>query len=181
MTQKTDRTVHELARDLAPRSEMVARLASLCWRPEAECYFFGCIERAGHDLWRRQGGGRVTDAHDVEEKIRRALGAPLDAAGVGGLCWNSPKSQWGGSSSYDRDETEGRALLTRRNGWTVVAFWDRSVDRRGACNSAFIVRGEMTFEQATRVARHRWPDVWARFTFEVVEVDEHGKPCGGDR
>ena len=178
MTQETVRTVHELVRDLAPRRQMVARLASLCWRPDAECFFFGCIESAGHYLWRRQGRGRPANAHDVEEAIRRAIGAPLDAAGVGGLCWNSPKSTYG-NNGYDRDETEGRALQTRLNGWTVVAFWDRSVDRRGACNSAFIVKGEMTFAQATRVARHRWPEVWARFPFDVVEVDAHGMPRSG--
>lgn len=177
VTQETARTVHELVRDLTPRREMIARLASLCWRPVAECYFYGCIERAGHYLWRR-GSGRPAAAHDMEDSIRRALAAPLDAAGVGGLCWNSPKSKWG-ESSYDRDETEGRALLTQRNGWTVVAFWDRSVDRRGACNAAFIVKGELTFAQAVRVARHRWPEVWARFTFDVVEVDEHGARRGG--
>lgn len=180
MTEKTDRTVHDLVRDLAPRREMVARLASLCWRPEAECYYFGCIERAGHFLWRRQGRGRPATAHDVEDSIQFAvLAAPLDAAGVGGLCWNSPKSKQDGYSRYERDETEGRALLTQRNGWTAIAFWDRSVDRRGACNSAFIVKGELTFAQVVRIARHRWPEVWARFTFDVVEVDENGKLRGG--
>lgn len=158
----------------ATRYVMVAHLASLCWRPDVECYFFGCLRRAGegHVLWHRQGrGGHPTSA--PEDAIRHALGAPLD----GGLCWNSPKTQWG-RSSYDRDEAEGRALLTRRNGWTAIAFWDRSVDRRGACNSAFIVKGEMSFAQVVRVARHRWPEVWARFSFGVVEVDGQGRRIG---
>ena len=44
------------------------------------------------------------------------------------------------------------------------------VDRRGACNSAFIVHGDLTFAQVIRAARQ----VWARFTFPVVEVDERG-------
>lgn len=169
-------TMKDLILTHAPRGAMARRLASLCVRPDAECYYFGCIERAGHYLWRKRDRG-PEPAHDVENRIQLSLGAPLDAAGVGGLCWNSPKSKYR-EYSYDRDETEGRALLTHRNGWTVVAFWDRSVDRRGACNSAFIVKGEMTFEQATRVARHRWPEVWARFTFDVVRVDEHGKGRG---
>lgn len=171
-------TMADLVLSHAPRGLMAARLAAVSVRLDVECYYFGCIERAGHFLWRRQGHGRPLDAYDVENTIRRTVGS-LDAAAVGGLCWNSPKSQRDNSSSYDRDETEGRALLTRRNGWTAISFWDRSVDRRGACNSAFFCQGELTFAQIVRVARHRWPEIWALFTFPIVEVDGSGREVFG--
>jgi len=33
----------------------------------------------------------------------------------------------------------------------------------------------VTFAQIVRVARHRWPKIWARFSFPVVEVDAQGR------
>jgi hypothetical protein len=64
---------------------------------------------------------------------------------------------------------EGLARVTRRGKWTAIAFWDRSSDPRPNSNSAFIARGDLTFEQVVRIARHRYPEIWKRFTFEVVQ------------
>ena len=47
-------TMKDLILTHAPRGAMARRLASLCVRPDAECYYFGCIERAGHYLWRKR-------------------------------------------------------------------------------------------------------------------------------
>lgn len=148
----------------APREQMVARLAALSVRPTTECLYFGCIGRPGHYLWAKEGD-RMVEAWRRETEVRHRLGGTLDGA----LCWNGRKES-------GRDETEGRAFLTHRGGWTALAFWDRSVDRRGACNSVFLAPGELTFEQLVRLARHHWPKVWERFTFPVVEVDERGNP-----
>ena len=63
---------------------------------------------------------------------------------------------------------EGRATLQVVDGWTVLAFWDRSADSRGASNSAFLVRGVHEFEDAVRRARDAFPTVWERFGFPVV-------------
>lgn len=147
----------------APRDQMVARLAALSVRPTTECLYFGCIERPGHHLWAKEGDHMV-ETWRREPEVCHRLGG-LDGA----LCWNGRKES-------GRDETEGRAFLTHRGGWTALAFWDRSVDRRGACNSVFLAPGVLTFEQLVRLARHHWPKVWERFTFPVVEVDERGNP-----
>ena len=148
----------------APRSAMIERLASLCDRP-VDVLYFGCIGRAGHFLWSREGTGRpCTDRRDRE--LTQRLGG-LDGA----LCWNSKSGRY----SHERDETEGLAFVTHREGWTALAFWDRSVDHRGACNSAFVAEGTLTFAQIIRHARLRWPEVWARFSFDVVEVDAGGR------
>ena len=158
-------TMADLIKAGATRDAMATRLASLCWRPDVECFYFGCMDSPGHffhgpsrsreELWALQGR-LSTLFHGLDGK----------------LCWNSPKSD---SDRYrPRDETEGWAFVTHRGGWTALAFWDRSVDRRGACNSVFIVCGTLSFDQVVRVARHRWPKIWSRFTFEVVQVDEHG-------
>lgn len=161
----TTQSMTDLVLQHAPRSAMVERLASLCDRPDAPVYYFGCIERAGHYLWTRGTHGPRTD-HDRERTLTLLFGG-LD----GVLCWSNAPARY----SYERDETEGLALVTHRAGWTALAFWDRSVDKRGGCNSAFIAEGTLTFAQLVRRAKSRWPEVWARFSFEVVEVDASGR------
>ena len=149
----------------APREQMASRLAACSVRPDVECWYFGCTTGPGHFF---NGPGTITRVRAMEEMLTELFGY-FD----GKLLWNSPRNErdrYGG-----RDETEGRAFITHRGGWTALAFWDRSVDRRGACNSAFFVQGTLTFAQIVRVARHRWPKIWARFTFDVVEVDEVGR------
>lgn len=153
----------------APRERMHAAIAERCFRPDVECFYFGCIDGPGHFF---NAPRRTRSAgYELERIVTAALGryGGLDGA----LCWNSPKSD---RDRYDRrNETEGLAFRTCHGGYTAIAFWDRSCDPRGACNSAFIVRGELTFAQVVRAARHAWPEIWARFKFEVVEVDAAGR------
>ena len=164
-------TMADLIKAGATREAMATRLASLCWRPDLECFYFGHSQGSGHVFFSAARSG-----YDLEREVGRALGrGGLDTC----LCWNGPRLDRERYDQRQRDETEGRALLTHGGGWTAVAFWDRSGDRRGASNTTFIVRGTLTFEQVIRVARHRWPSIWSRFTFEVVQVDEHGRRVRG--
>lgn len=68
-----------------------------------------------------------------------------------------------------KDQPEGESTFFHINGWTVISFWDRSGDSRFASNSAFLVRGVMTFEAACQRARERFPSIWERFQFEVYQ------------
>jgi hypothetical protein len=71
----------------------------------------------------------------------------------------------------DREkQIEGAALLHHLDDWTALAFWDRSIDSRYGSNSAFLLEGRFTFDEACRVAREAFPRVWARYKFEVVDV-----------
>jgi hypothetical protein len=77
-----------------------------------------------------------------------------------------------------RPQTEGRAMLIHFLGmpespsiWTVLTFWDRSVDHRGNSCSAFVFRGNLTFTDACTKAREVFPRVWQRFTF-LIYLDE---------
>jgi len=158
----TEPDMKALVLSAASRELMVMRLVSLCVRP-SECFYFG----PGDELLilgrvvRRVIGGHYLRGGRAEERadICRAFGE-LDMA----LCWSQ------------KDQTQGRALVTQRNGWTALAFWDRSLDQRPGCNSAFFVRGNLSFAQMVWVARHRWPTIWSRFSFQVVEVDAQGSP-----
>jgi hypothetical protein len=66
-----------------------------------------------------------------------------------------------------RAEVEGEALLHHIDGWTALCFWDRSVDRRGACNSNYFAEGEFTFEQMVEMAKTRFAYRWNKMKFEV--------------
>jgi hypothetical protein len=116
----------------APREQMAARLAALSVRPTTECLYFGCIGFAGHHVWARTG---TSDSEvwrrDAERAYLHRLFGPIDGA----LCWNS-------RALYGRDEAEGRAFITHRNGWTALAFWDRSLDKHPSSHSAFLAPGE---------------------------------------
>jgi hypothetical protein len=46
--------------------------------------------------------------------------------------------------------------------WTAMAFWDRSSDRRMACNTAFFVARKCSFEEMCELAAERYPKQWKR-------------------
>lgn len=67
------------------------------------------------------------------------------------------------------DEPEGVASLHRRKGWTALAFWDRTVDRRPGSNSVFFAKGAQTFARMVELACFYFPKTWKRFSFAVKE------------
>lgn len=140
---------------------MADRLGHLSVVRDVQVMYFGVQRQSsGHTLCIAKG--QITD-YVAWRKTQDVFGT-ID----GSLCWN-------GRRESGRDETEGRALLTHSNGWTVIAFWDRSGDKRFGSNSAFFVEAELTYDQLLRAAKQQWPEVWARFTFPVVQVDARGR------
>jgi hypothetical protein len=122
-------------------------------------FYFGCHREAGHYLW--VPGMR----HSRDERL--LPWKHLDGAlcpGVG----PDPKRYW----ERTRPEVEGEAALHHQGGWTALAFWDRSADHPGACNSVFFAEGTHSFEEMKRIAREQFPEVWRRFTFEVRLAQE---------
>jgi hypothetical protein len=75
------------------------------------------------------------------------------------------------------NQPEGWARLHRLNGWTALAFWDRSCDTRGGSNSALIARGEHTAAEMVELFRRAFPAVWERITrrFQLVLPIEEGR------
>ncbi len=70
-------------------------------------------------------------------------------------------------------ETEGVAKVTHliANGfdWTVLGFWDRSVDSRYNSWSMFIATGTYDFDRMVELAKQNFPQVWARYKFNVID------------
>lgn len=71
------------------------------------------------------------------------------------------------------DEVEGHAALHHKVGWTALALWDRSVDRRGQSNSTYFAKGDFTFEQMVDMAKARFAHRWNKMKFEVVLDEGH--------
>jgi len=111
-------------------------------------FYHGCIREAGHFLWKSDDWQEYNPPADfpVPEGALDSYFLP-------------PKLP----------QTEGRAVVWASAKWTILAFWDRSVDTRGGCNSAFIIEGRHDFDSAVAAAKSAFPKVWARFKFAVVE------------
>jgi len=110
-----------------------------------KCYYFGCQNETGHFLWDEQN-----------RKVYSVQGIPF---------------RWtildGALLPPDEPETEGLAEIVHVGSWTIITFWDRSVDKRGGCSSAFVIPAHLWFDEATAIAKERFPRVWARFAFDI--------------
>jgi hypothetical protein len=128
---------------------------------EKTAFYFGCIGQAGHflsDVWL----GRVTDPkhhygcgpwESIDGKLAPYIGT-------------EPRR---GRSSYDNGrQTQGLAALHHRDGWTALAFWDRTVDTRMGCNSNFFFKGTHSFEEMVELAKRYFPSIWKRYPFDIV-------------
>lgn len=131
-----------------------------------ECYYFGCQGEPGHYFWTSDGTRQYSRAEQI-------VGPNIYPRIDGGFCPNASEDRmkpWRRTGP----EVEGEAALHFVDGWTIISFWDRSVDKRGACNSNFIVRGVHSFKEVLRIARENFPQVLDRLKFEIKLVE---KPC----
>jgi|GEM_PF-2929743 len=111
------------------------------------CFYFGCHREPGHYLWtetERHAGYAAERSFPFRYTI-------LD----------------GGLLPVGVQEIEGAASLIYIGGWTVITFWDRSVDKRGGCNSAFVIPSKLSFDDAIALSKVRFKWVWKRFKFDV--------------
>lgn len=67
-----------------------------------------------------------------------------------------------------RPEIEGEALLHHIQSWTALCFWDRSVDKRWACNSNYFAEGIFSFEEMVAMAKERFAHRWDKMQFTVT-------------
>lgn len=112
--------------------------------------YVGCCRRAGH--YRFEPGMRSLPWLGA----LRLGGISLD----GGFC--PPGEQVEGDAKLTWVEDDDGGPLT------VLAFWDRSVDRRHGSNSTFVLPGVLDFGDALDAARDAFPEVFARYPFVVV-------------
>lgn len=126
-------------------------------------FYFGCVREPGHHMWKPTSDGTGPHWKDYDFLDKNPWGYEID----GGLCPGGERHN--GRRPYTGiPEVQGQALIHHKDGWTALSFWDRSVDKRGACNSTFLAEGDFTFEQMSAIAVKYFPEVTKRFHFPVV-------------
>jgi hypothetical protein len=127
-----------------------------------EAYYFGCVRETCHywfesKLWNSPGYSAM------ENKFQR-IARRID----GGFC---PGAVEGKAYERTRQEREGEAHLHHVDGWTVLAFWDHSVDTRPGSNSNFVAKGTHDYATMCAIAEAQFPMVWKRFKFELKLIE----------
>ena len=109
-------------------------------------YYSGCWGDVGHYLFNRAG----RKAHVLPDDFP-IMANVLDC----GLL--PPKSK----------QVEGEGHFLHVGAWTVLTFWDRSVDKRFGSCSAFIFRGIFTVAEMLAQIRWDFPAIWERLNFPL--------------
>lgn len=110
-------------------------------------FYFGCIRVPGHYLWR-------TERDKIYDFRKAGISAELHSALDGAFCPD-------GIKTYPRY----RWLCSIVPPWTIIAWWDGSVDSRPNCCSVFIGLGGFGIlrrHHMLEAARLRFPSVFAR-------------------
>lgn len=114
-------------------------------------YYFGCWNEPGHYLHSKEG--RVS----YRDENVRSWGSALD----------------GGIFLPSGPQMEGRYRLTHirmetaYQYWTVIGWWDRSVDSRPGSCSAFLARETLSADEILALAHQDFPQVFSRMKFEL--------------
>lgn len=120
---------------------------------DVRIYFFGVAERVGH-FW-RPAARYPQDPSPYEPR-----GCPWGDRQIDGTLCRFPTTSPdnGRVENVEREQIEGLARLHRKDGWTAIAYWDRSgPDDRMGCNSNFVAEGTFTFEEMLALARRHFP------------------------
>lgn len=115
---------------------------------KSKVYFFGCYGGGGHyffDPETRQSVGRA--------KTPGPWGLSID-----------------GSLAPKNDRTANKAVVTHKDGWTALSFWDYTIDSRPGANANFLTRGEYDFAEMIELATEQWPQIMRRFETAITEA-----------
>lgn len=141
---------------------------------ERRVLFFGCDGRPGHG-WFGPGLSSVSWRHEVRGVC------PWDSGGIDAMLAPRTEPRQPGDRRVRGEElTQGVAALHHRDGWTALSFWDRTGDSRPNSNSTFVVEGILAFDEVVAVAREHFPQLFARFTFEIAPAPSGAREDGDD-
>ena len=120
-----------------------------------EPLYFGCraYDAPGHYLF--SPGMRYAD-DDLFERLRDSNDTHLDG---------------GYLKAQKVPDVPGRAAFIQVNGYSIVTWWDRSGDKRGGSNSAFILSGDHTPQEVMRQGAEYFPDVLKRQSVSITLPD----------
>ncbi len=112
-----------------------------------KAYYFGCVKEVGHYWWTL---GLRKIYNDKLPGVD-AVYCPPDSEqeGRAQIIYLTP-NQYGGA-------------------YTLISFWDYSVDSRPGSNSNFMLEGVLSFEDMKIRSKELFPEIWKRFEFEVQQ------------
>lgn len=121
--------------------------------------YYGCgpLEK-GHYWWQ-------------EWRMSRAEIATLPA-------WVSEEADGGLQPETQSRQQEGVVRVHRADGWTALAWWDRSMDSRPNSCSVLAIKADMTFEEALGWGRQAFPWVFERMKFQLREEGDGQSEAG---
>lgn len=76
-------------------------------------------------------------------------------------------------------QLQGVATLHHKEGWTGLAFWDRTGDSRHGSHSTFVYHGTLSFQDMLTQAEHDWPGLFERYRRCGLEVRHTGGTVEG--
>lgn len=142
---------------------------------QTECYYFGTWDQPGHYTFNRNRQGvrpsstpgevpSLLDANRLDQRFCRNPGGQYVGNEPEGLAYYHVVEIKGTNESADAPFVGSK--------WTIIAFNDRSGDSRPGSNSAFIARGEHSFNDMKNIARIQFPTVWKRMaeSFDIVDI-----------
>lgn len=109
-----------------------------------EVYYYGCLGEVGHYWYGHTTRHRAPA--DVPSEIARRIDT-----------WLCP-----GIAPRPTPQVEGTAALHHVEGWTALAWWDRSVDTRPGSNSVLVARGTLGVDDMLALGLAHFPEVMAR-------------------
>ncbi len=138
------------------------------WPVSTQVYFFGCGRDVGH-YWHGPHLRYVSHTvyrtppwqdHDIDGKAQPTCREET----------RHGKTRW----VSDPEEQEGPARIHHRKGWTMLSFWDRSVDKRFASNGSFVAKGEHDHNGMMDLAQEHFPELLGRLTAPLrPETGDH--------
>lgn len=142
-------------------AQVLAAQATIARRaqPQTIAYFLGVWP---HD---RGSGGHYVYLPNGRQASTTAPRTPWHAGSLGypisdGILMSQVMNQ--GERGSPRWQPEGVPFHRIEDGWTVLAYWDRSGDPRHGSIAAFAFQASLGWIEAERCARELFPAVWAR-------------------
>lgn len=99
-----------------------------------EVYYLGCWREAGHFYW---------------------------APGMTRPKTTTP-TPWGGDLDSREFADSREWVVWRKDGWTAIGRRDNTVDTRQGSHSTFAFHADLTVEEAERLAREIFPEIFIR-------------------
>lgn len=125
-------------------------------------YYFGCADHTGHHLYDLRASAGTVWLQRVRYPGNNPFGFVLD----------------GELSPVHIGQKQGACLLHHKDGWTAIAWWDRSYDDRPGANAVFMVDGDKCFSEMIELFKSMCPNIYIRCAakYEMTEwINEKSK------